>query len=50
MIPSTPDFIQPPNHPRDGWDESFARMASNHDDELLDQTESSIWDEAEWEW
>jgi len=25
-------------------------MAAHHDDELLDPTEPSQWDEAEWEW
>jgi len=50
VIRSAPDSIQPPTHPRAGWDESFARMAAHHDDELLDPTEPSQWDEAEWEW
>jgi hypothetical protein len=50
VIPSATDSIQPPPQPRAGWDESFAKMAVRHDDELLDRTGPSMWDDAEWDW
>jgi len=38
--------------PRDGWDESFRRMASKSDDRLLDEDllRPTGWDEEEWQW
>jgi antitoxin MazE len=40
-----------PAHPRAGWDEAFARMASRGDDRLLDaDATTGSWDEEEWEW
>ena len=42
--------IRPANHPRAGWDESFATMAMRRDDELLDAIGPSKWDESEWVW
>jgi antitoxin MazE len=42
--------IRPVNHPRAGWDESFAGMALRGDDELLDPIGPSKWDESEWVW
>jgi antitoxin MazE len=42
--------IRPLNHPRAGWDESFATMARHGDDELLDTIGPSKWDESEWVW
>lgn len=42
--------IRPANHPRAGWDESFATMARLGDDHLLDSLETSKWDESEWVW
>jgi len=43
--------IRPANHPRAGWDESFAAMAARSDDKLLlDQPGLSKWDESEWVW
>ncbi len=35
---------------RVGWAEAFAEMANNHDDVLLDDTTTTLWDETEWEW
>ncbi|MBE9110009.1 AbrB/MazE/SpoVT family DNA-binding domain-containing protein [Nodosilinea sp. LEGE 07298] len=35
---------------RIGWDVAFAAMAENHDDGLLDDTSTTAWDDAEWEW
>lgn len=40
-------------HPREGWEDSFRRMAANGDDRLLDEESLptlSIWDEEEWQW
>ena len=37
-------------HPRAGWAQSFAEMAQNHDDVLLDEISSTAWDQVEWEW
>jgi antitoxin MazE len=42
--------IRPVNHPRAGWDESFAEMALRGDDELLDPIGLTKWDESEWVW
>jgi len=42
--------IRPANHPRAGWDESFATMARRGDDKLLDALRPSKWDESEWVW
>jgi hypothetical protein len=37
--------------PRAGWDQSFARMAAEGDDQLLDpDAATSTWDNEEWEW
>ncbi|HEX8242809.1 MAG TPA: hypothetical protein VF541_04925 [Longimicrobium sp.] len=40
------------DHPRTGWEESFAEMHARGDDVLLWGNEglSSSWDEEEWEW
>ena len=35
---------------RAGWDEAFAEMAENQDDVLLDDVNTTDWDQAEWEW
>jgi len=37
-------------HPRSGWEQSFAEMAQNHDDLLLDEMSATSWDQVEWEW
>ena len=37
-------------HPREGWEESFAEMAANKDDKLLDEPTPTQWDETEWDW
>lgn len=39
--------------PREGWEDSFRRMAAKGDDRLLDEESLptlSSWDEEEWEW
>jgi antitoxin MazE len=43
-------IIQPVRKPREGWEAQFARMAANHDDQLLDEMVISEWDEEEWTW
>ena len=43
--------ITPYKDPREGWEESFQRMAKHGDDVLLDSDHSlSSWDDDEWEW
>ena len=36
--------------PRERWEEEFRRMAKSGDDQLLDDAESTSFDDAEWEW
>ncbi len=46
-------FIQasPKRKPREGWKESFKKMAESGDDLLLDQDNApSRWDQEEWNW
>lgn len=35
---------------RTGWDEAFAEMAENQEDLLLDEFNTTGWDQSEWEW
>lgn len=35
---------------RSGWGEAFAAMAKNQDDVLLDEVNTTDWDQSEWEW
>ncbi|EKV03393.1 growth regulator [Leptolyngbya sp. PCC 7375] len=35
---------------RAGWDEAFAAMASNQDDVLLDEVNTTDWAHSEWKW
>jgi antitoxin MazE len=36
---------------RSGWEEAFAQMADNDDEDIvLDNITATVWDEAEWEW
>lgn len=35
---------------RVGWNEAFAGMAEQHDDILLDDVNTTNWDQVEWEW
>ncbi|MDZ8027829.1 MAG: AbrB/MazE/SpoVT family DNA-binding domain-containing protein [Nostoc sp. DedQUE11] len=35
---------------RVGWDEAFATMAEQQDDVLLDEANTTNWDESEWQW
>ena len=43
-------IIQSSHHPRQGWEDRFAAMAEQGDDQLLDETSITQWDEEEWEW
>ena len=43
-------IIQASRHPRQGWEDSFATMAEQGDDRLLDETSSTQWEEKEWTW
>jgi antitoxin MazE len=43
-------IIQAFRHPRQEWEERFADMAKRGDDQLLDETSSTQWDEEEWTW
>lgn len=42
--------IQSAKKPREGWAESFEKMAQQGDDILDDVPGQSSWDEANWEW
>ena len=44
--------VRPIPSPRAGWEQAFAAMAEAGDDALLDPEESvsTDWDQAEWEW
>jgi antitoxin MazE len=43
--------IRSATKPRSGWSEAFQEMAQHRGDALLvDATNSSTWDEDEWEW
>jgi antitoxin MazE len=44
--------IRSAHRPRDGWEDQFRLMATNHDDTLLDPESGSLssWDEKEWSW
>jgi len=46
-----PPLIYPPAcTARRGWEEAFAEMASQQDDTLLDDVNTTTWDQIEWEW
>lgn len=35
---------------RTGWDKAFASMAEQQDDILRDETNTTDWDQVEWDW
>lgn len=35
---------------RTGWNEAFAVMAKEYDEVLLDEVNTTDWDQVEWEW
>jgi antitoxin MazE len=37
-------------HLRTGWDEAFAIMSRQEDDALLDEVNTTDWDQVEWDW
>ena len=45
-------ILRPATDPREGWAESFRKMATNGDDALLDGDLLILteWEETEWEW
>ena len=45
-------IIRPISKPREGWENSFKKMAIKGDDEPVHGTEniSHSWDEEEWQW
>ncbi|HLO83931.1 MAG TPA: helix-turn-helix domain-containing protein [Nostocaceae cyanobacterium] len=43
-------IIRPAQKLRLGWDEAFAKMAEQHDDVLLDNVNTTKWDNYQWEW
>lgn len=43
-------IIQASRHPRQGWEERFADMVKQGDDQLLDEAPPTQWDEEEWTW
>jgi antitoxin MazE len=43
-------IIQASHHPRQRWEERFAAMAEQGDDQLLDEPSTTRWDEEEWTW
>lgn len=43
--------LSPDNHPREGWEDAFKKMARVGDDTLLDaEDKMSEFDKNEWEW
>ncbi len=43
-------IIRPIEQARANWDKAFAAMAEKHDDVLLDDINTTEWDQLEWEW
>lgn len=43
-------IIHASHHPRHGWEDRFAAMAEQGDDQLMDETSTTQWDEEEWTW
>ena len=42
--------IRPLPQLRGGWDEAFAMMSLQKDDDLLDDVNPTDWERVEWEW
>jgi antitoxin MazE len=42
--------VRPAQQRRIGWNKAFAEMAENQDDILLDEINTTDWDQNEWEW
>lgn len=43
-------IVKAAKSPRKNWEASFKKMAENRDDQLLDSSISTEWDNEEWEW
>jgi antitoxin MazE len=43
-------IIQASRHLRQDWEDRFAEMAKQGDDQLLDEAPPTRWDEEEWTW
>ncbi|HEX6371700.1 MAG TPA: helix-turn-helix domain-containing protein [Longimicrobium sp.] len=49
--PRGDQITREPVHPREGWDEEFARIAVRGNDESPDEANgTNSWDDKEWEW
>ncbi len=42
--------IRTASRSRTGWEAAFAAMATQHDDVLHDEVNTTDWDRVEWEW
>ena len=42
--------IRTASRSRTGWEKAFAAMATQHDDVLHDEVNTTDWDRVEWEW
>jgi antitoxin MazE len=42
--------IRAAHKPREGWEASFAELATQTDEGLLDAATPTRWDQEEWEW
>lgn len=43
-------IIQSSHHPRQDWEQYFVAMSRQGDDQLVDETPHTQWDEEEWTW
>lgn len=43
-------IIRPVAQVRKGWEQAFIEMAKKHDDVLLDDSNTTEWDDREWQW
>ncbi|MGB3225283.1 MAG: AbrB/MazE/SpoVT family DNA-binding domain-containing protein [Desulforhopalus sp.] len=43
-------IIKAAKSPRKNWEASFKKMAENKDDQLLDSSMSTEWENEDWEW
>ena len=43
-------IIRTAPHLRAGWDAAFAAMTKEQDDVLLDEVNTTSWDQVKWEW
>jgi hypothetical protein len=45
-----PEKTLPTEHPREGWEDQFALMAENDDDQLFEELLFTDWDDEDWTW